>query len=169
MLRPASGGGSADRAVDSMHRVLASIGWDEPQDAGAATIAIEFAVPESPIAEVVMAIEPRAECFIATFDFGYASSGTRAEVIRFATRANWELMAGNFELDVETGAVRFRSSVAFAGGELAESTIRSTIGAAMGIVEAYADALRDVMEGDAGADEALGRVWRACSEETHHA
>ena len=166
MLRPAPAAGNADRAIASMHRALASIGWDEPGERSCPTVAVDFDATDSPVDEAVMAIEPQAECFIATFNFGAAPPDTRGEVMRFATRANWELPAGNFELDLETGAVRLRSSVAFTGAELPESTIRSVVGAAIGVVEAYADALRDVMEGRAVADEALGRMWQHPAKET---
>jgi hypothetical protein len=122
------------RAIVTMHRVLASIGWDPGKEDSSMTVVVDFGPPHRPISGVVIEIEPRAECLIATFEFGgYAESGTRDEVARFATRANWELLAGNFELDLDSGEVRFRSSVPFTGGELPKSMIHSVIGNATGL------------------------------------
>jgi hypothetical protein len=159
LLRPSTNADSADRAVATLHRVLASLGWDESKDLGSATVEVDLDGTDSPVREVVAAIEPHSECFIATFDFGeHALIANRGQAMRFVTRANWNILVGNFELDLDSGAVRFRTSLAFTGGELAESSIRSALGTAMGIVEAYADALRDVIEGRSGADAALARA-----------
>lgn len=169
-LLPAAAAGNVGRAVASMHRVLSSIGWDDLGDPAGASIAVDFEAHDGPVPDAALAIEPHAECFIATFNFrGHATPATMDAVMRFATRANWELMAGNFELDLEDGSVRFRSAVPFRGAELSESMIRSVIGAAMSVVEAYADALRDVMEGRSEPDAALERVWNAHAGETYHA
>ena len=162
-------GGNVARAIAAMHRVLAAIGWDASEgeasaDPSSLRVVVDFGPPHRPIADAVMAIEPEAQCFVASFNFGgTADASTRDEVARFAARANWELLAGNFELDLESGAVRFRSSVPFGGGELPPSIIRGVIRTAMQVVEAYAEALVDVMDGHTGADEALERVWRAAA------
>jgi hypothetical protein len=148
------------RAVASMHSVLSAIGWTPNEGDSSTNVLVDFGEPHRPFADAVFAIEPEAECFIATFNFASCADGQRCgEVVRFATRANWELMAGNLEVDLASGAVRFRSSVPFSGGELPESMIRSVIGAAMAVVEAYAEALDDVIEGRVRAEEALQRVW----------
>jgi hypothetical protein len=160
-LPPAPVAGNVARAIAAMHRVLSSVGWDGLEDPEGATVAVDFGAPHRPVADAVMAIERQAETFIATFNFGRAGAATLDEVARFATRANWELVVGNFELNLETGAVRFRSSIPFAGGELQEAAIRSAIGTAMGVVDAYAEALAEVIEGGMRADEALDRVWTA--------
>src|SRR5512140_1437549 len=158
-IPPAPAGGSGHRAIAAVHRVLASIGWDEAGEPPRSAVVVDFGAPHRPVADAVMAVDPASQCFMATFTFGVAAEAERDEVMRFATRANWELMAGNFELDLDTGAVRFRSSVPFAGSELPEAAIRSAIGAAMSVVDAYADALDDVIDGRCGADEALEAVW----------
>jgi hypothetical protein len=168
-LLPAASGGNMGRAVASMHRVLASVGWDDLADPSTTSVAVRFAASDGPVRDAAVAIEPHAECFIATFNFGgRAPPATREAIARFATRANWELMAGNFELDVEDGSVRFRSAVPFSGAELSESMIRSVIGAAVAVVEAYAQAVEDVMEGRSDADSALEGVWRASARQARH-
>jgi hypothetical protein len=153
------------RAIACMHAVLAAIGWASHEGDSSTNVLVDFGEPHRPIADAVLAIEPEAECFVATFNFASCAEGDRRnEVVRFATRANWELLVGNFEVDLASGAVRFRSSVPFTGGELPESTIRSVIGTAMSVVEAYAEALEDVIDGLASADVALQRVWTRATE-----
>lgn len=168
-LLPAAGAGNVGRAVASMHRVISAIGWDDLTDPTSTSVAVDFEAREGPVADAALAIEPHAECFIATFNFGgHATPATLDAVVRFATRANWELMAGNFELDLEDGSVRFRSAVPFRGAELTEAMIRSVIAAAMSVVQAYAGAVEEVMAGRSGADAALEGVWRAYERGYRH-
>jgi hypothetical protein len=165
---PTPSGGNVQRAIASMHRVLSSIGWDDPREAPHAAVVVDFGAPHRPVSDAVMAIDPLAQCFMATFSFAAADDDVRDEVMRFATRANWDLLAGNFELDLDGGAVRFRSGVPFAGSELTEGAIRSAIGWAMSVVEAYADPLDDVIAGRADAREALEAVRSRNGGEARH-
>lgn len=133
------------RAVDQLKGVLDAIGWEpEPAD-GITGFVVDFGPPHVPIANALAAISPD-EQFVFYINFGYASPPDRRDEIgRLIARANWGLTIGNFEMDDEDGQVRFKSSVNFSGVELTAELIRNAILPAMTAVEAYADAVADVL------------------------
>lgn len=136
------------RAKESLRRVLAEIDWAGGEGEPAPSYRVDLGPPHVPVSDVVVGIdeEGRTLMFIANFA-PEASAATRDEVARRINRANWELALGNFEMDEESGAVRFRSSLGFGGGELELETIRGAILGAMQTVEAHADAISAAIAG----------------------
>ncbi len=70
---------------------------------------------------------------------------SRLLAIEFLTRANFGIVIGNFEIDHESGLVRFKTSLDFAGLKLSEVLVRNLILDAMDAVELYAEGLRQVV------------------------
>ena len=66
---------------------------------------------------------------------------------RYITRANWNLAIGNFEMNCDDGAVRFRLGLDFTASELSAPTIRHVILTAIKIVEEHAPSLSNAMAG----------------------
>jgi hypothetical protein len=87
-----------------------------------------------------------------------APEKTRPQVTEFITRANFGLTIGNFELDYANGAVRFKTSIDYTGDELSADLVRNTILAAMDGVEAYAEALAEVLDGHKSPKQAVEEV-----------
>jgi len=139
---------NVSHALETLHRVLCEIDWATGSDEKSTSYRIEFGPPNVPVADVIVSIDPDAECFLFLANFSPLTQAQRRDdVARYITRANWKLLLGNFEMDFEDGQVRFRSSVDFAGDELRDRTLRRTILTAMEIVEAHAEALSVVIEG----------------------
>lgn len=61
--------------------------------------------------------ENRQFVFYSIFP-AYISEQGRAEVMEFITRVNYGLSIGNFELDLQDGEVRFKTSIDVEGSEL---------------------------------------------------
>ena len=149
-------------AFRTLLRVLESIGWQFEADHDAMRTVIAFGLPENPISDLLCVIEPGTQCLIASFNFGRVSSAdVMAEVVRFSTRANWDLSIGNFEADIGGNQVRFRASIPFAGNELPESSVRCLLASAIGAVDTYGEALQRVIQGQSLADDALKSVKAA--------
>lgn len=135
-------------ALETLRRVLAEIDWAEGADEKGTSYRIDFGPPRVPVADVFVSIDTGAECFVFLANFSPLTHAERRDdVARYITRANWELLLGNFEMNYDNGEVRFRSSVDFTGRELADTTLRRAILTAMEIVEAHAEALSAVIEG----------------------
>jgi hypothetical protein len=82
----------------------------------------------------------------------------RAEAAEFVTRANDGMFAGNFELNLDTGIVKFKTYVDYTGAQLEGVYVRNAILTAMETFEAYAPALSDVVAGKSTVGDALASV-----------
>lgn len=71
----------------------------------------------------------------------------RTDVALYIARANLGLMIGHFEINLDDGEVRFRTSVDVAGAELSEPLIDHLFLANVVGVDRYLDGLRAVIEG----------------------
>ena len=81
----------------------------------------------------------------------------RAAVMEFVTRANYDLVLGNFELDLDDGEVRFKTSIDIEGVELSRELIRPVVHANLLLVEQYLPGLIAVADGTLPPGEAMAR------------
>lgn len=79
-------------------------------------------------------------------------------VMELVTRANFALPVGKFELDLDDGEVCFATALDLEGVELTEPMIANLVRTNLGVMGAYHDALRGVMEGEMTALEAIESV-----------
>jgi hypothetical protein len=73
----------------------------------------------------------------------------RTEAARYLTRANFGLAIGNFELDLDDGEVRYKTSIDVEGAQIVEPLIDHLFLANVVTVDRYLNGLRAVIEGDA--------------------
>jgi hypothetical protein len=71
----------------------------------------------------------------------------RVAVAELAARVNTALLFGNVEVDMDGGEVRVRTAVDVAGSELTETLARNVILANVEIMDAYAPALLELIDG----------------------
>ena len=77
-----------------------------------------------------------------------ADKDTLADVIRYTTMANYGLLSGNFEVDVEDGEVRYKSYVdAKDLASLPKAVIKGSIYRGWNTVERYGDGLAALLMG----------------------
>ncbi|MBX3128023.1 MAG: YbjN domain-containing protein [Polyangiaceae bacterium] len=79
----------------------------------------------------------------------------RGQVMEFVTRANFGLVSGNFEMDLESGYVRFKSTVDFADTTLDLHWVKNLILHSIEATDAYCAALGAVADGTSSAKEAI--------------
>jgi hypothetical protein len=94
-----------------------------------------------------------------------AKKAQRAELAEFLTRANWGLGDGNFEMDWDTGEVRFKVALDHTGTELSPLLVRNIILDALDNTEVYQEALGLVISGKVRAKVALRRAEQAMTQE----
>lgn len=82
----------------------------------------------------------------------------RTEVMKLVTLANYGMQVGNFELDLEDGEVRFKTSIDVEGQELSEGLLRNMVELNVLMMGLYYDALLAVMRGSMTAEEAIAEV-----------
>ena len=86
------------------------------------------------------------------------------KVAEFITRANYGMRIGNFEMDYDRGAIRFKVSIDFNGAGLTQALVRNSILAAMSVVETYGGGLLDVLAGEKEPSQAIRDSQAAASQ-----
>lgn len=89
----------------------------------------------------------------------------RDEVMRFVTLANYGLPVGNFELDLEDGEVRFKTSIDLEDVELTERLCRNVVELNIMLMDLYYDGAMAVINGESGAAEAVAAIEDADDED----
>ncbi|UQA61754.1 tetratricopeptide repeat protein [Polyangium aurulentum] len=155
-------------AVEVLEDVLGKAGWgnaertDEPD--GFITWLMRVDEEESPVAATVVRMSEEIERIVLYVFFrAKAKKARRADIAEFVMRANWDLGDGNFEMDLDTGEVRFKISLDYTGTLLSPLLVRNIILDAMDVTELYSGALEAVMSGKASPKDAL-----AAAEEGFH-
>ncbi len=122
-------------------RVVFHVAFDGPADQGIAQLLID------------------AERFVIHFIFtGHVPGKQRSKVAEFITRANWGLIEGNFEMDFDSGALRYRVGIDFSATELTEPLVRNAILSGMNNIEPFAEALQSVIDGSKEPSVAIKSV-----------
>ena len=98
-----------------------------------------------------------------------APNDRRAETMALITRTNFGLSIGNFELDLDDGEIRYRTSLDVKEDRLSPALLRHLIWNNIGTTDKYLPALRQVIESGTSAAEALARIEsRHTGENGHH-
>lgn len=82
----------------------------------------------------------------------------RSAVAEFVVRANDDLILGNFEVDMDEGSVRFKTSLDVSEDRLSVGLLRPVMVANVLTMDTYWPALGDVIDGKALPADALSSV-----------
>ncbi|MBS1260941.1 MAG: hypothetical protein MAG453_00258 [Calditrichaeota bacterium] len=82
----------------------------------------------------------------------------RVETMEFITRANYALGVGNFELDLDDGEVRFKTSIDVEGGTLSPTMLETLVYLNVLTMDRYLPGLNAVMFADTDPRAALREV-----------
>ena len=85
----------------------------------------------------------------------------RLAVAEYITRANYDLMLGNFELDLEDGEVRFKTSADLSGMTPTTAFLKTLIFANLLATDRYFPGLMSVLFADALPAQAIALMERA--------
>lgn len=88
----------------------------------------------------------------------------RLEVALYLTRANYGLIIGNFEFDLDDGEVRFKTSIDVEGAPLTEALVDHLVIAGAVTTDRYLPGLHAVIKG-ATARDAIATVEQSVDEE----
>jgi hypothetical protein len=84
--------------------------------------------------------------FVFYIDFKEkAPKSARHDVAEFIALANYGIIIGNFELDFEDGAVRFKTSIDFEDAKLTDALVHNMVFAALGGTQAFGAEIINVM------------------------
>ncbi|MEX1367587.1 MAG: YbjN domain-containing protein [Nannocystaceae bacterium] len=80
----------------------------------------------------------------------------RAEVTDFIMRTNYGMQVGNFEMDLDDGEIRFKTSIDVEGVELDRALCDNLVSLNLMIMGTYFDGLMAVVSGEKRALEVVG-------------
>ena len=87
-----------------------------------------------------------------------APEATREAVAEFLTRLNYGLIIGNFEMDLDDGEVRYKTSIDVEGEPLTAAQMRKLMEYNGHAMDAHLPLLEDVMDATATPLEAMARL-----------
>jgi hypothetical protein len=87
-----------------------------------------------------------------------APEDVRPEIAEYLTRANYNLIIGNFEIDLDDGEIRCKTSLDIEGGELRPKMVENLIYANVTQMDRYFKGVLMIIYGDASATQAMIEV-----------
>ncbi len=82
----------------------------------------------------------------------------RPEVAEFITRANYDMVLGNYEMDFEDGELRFKTSIDVEGTQLTTELIRPVLYANVLMMDQYMPGIMSVIYADVSPKTAIEQV-----------
>lgn len=136
--------------------VLQAEGWPVTSSGEASTRYSAFAGGGAPLGVLVHAREAEGQLLVYSFWPGTVPAGTAPLVAELVGRLNCGMPFGNFELDLETGVLSFKTSLcAEAGFEPTAALIRPLFYGNVFAMSHYAEAISAVAGGARSPGEAL--------------
>ena len=146
------------RAVDAVRNILTRTELNPTEERRSDRVVFHVSL-DGPADQGIAQLLVDAERFVVHFIFtGVVPAKRRSKVAEFITRANWGLIEGNFEMDFDSGALRYRVGIDFSATELTEPLVRNAILSGMNNIEPFADALQAVIDGSEEPSAAIKSV-----------
>jgi len=82
----------------------------------------------------------------------------RMAVMEFLTRANYGMIIGNFEMDLEDGEIRYKTAVDVEGGELTSTMIKNLVYINVRMMDKYLPGIKAVSESGADPKEMVEEI-----------
>ena len=86
------------------------------------------------------------------------SPGKRLAVAEFLTRANYGLIIGNFEMDLDDGEIRYKTSLDAESSELSSSMIRNAVYASVLMMDKYLPGILSILGGNVPPKQAIDEI-----------
>jgi len=162
--------GGVPEGPDAAGRVYATVvgyfqraGWHYDEVGDRITVVSSFKGRERTWSCIAQAVESQKLALFYSVIVDAVPLERRAEATVLVTRANYGMLDGAFELDLDGGELRFRTSVsfgsldddAFTGGGLAESLFGGSVISNVLTADRYFEAIVDVAEGRSDGTSAV--------------
>lgn len=82
----------------------------------------------------------------------------RIDVAEFLTRANFGMAIGNFEINLNTGEIRFKTSIDVEGDRLSMSLFEQLVMANVNIMDQYLPGIEQVIKGKVSPEVAIAQI-----------
>lgn len=86
----------------------------------------------------------------------------RQAIAEFITRANYDMIIGNFELDFNDGNIRYKTSIDVEGFQLNSSLIKPIVYHNVMTMDRYLPGILAILEGNLSPSEAIDQIEQRC-------
>jgi hypothetical protein len=87
-----------------------------------------------------------------------APQSKRNAMMAFLTRANYGLVIGNFEMDLEDGEIRYKTSIDVEGTELVAPLMKPVVYANVMMMDQYLPGIMSIIYSDVSPEQAIAQV-----------
>lgn len=114
--------------------------------------------------DALMRVDPEREVLLLLVPFylrapqGEPPDGVRLRLLELLLQVNYEILYGNFELDLDDGEIRFRLSIPFSGGTVTLATFQRCGRAMVFACDHYFPAFQRVLWGELTPSQALASL-----------
>ena len=142
---------SAGRVSGPVAAFLDAAGVPFDAEDGGARLRVSFADGDTGLAWTCLAycLDDEARLVVFSTAPDDVPPAARPAVAEYLTRVNYGLVIGSFEMDLEDGEVRCRTSVEFGGVPPVPDLIRPVVAGNLGLMRRYLPGLVRVAAGDA--------------------
>jgi hypothetical protein len=127
-------------------------GWPSTSDAEEGTVSFAAGGEHGGWVVRTLALEDREQLVLHSLLEVDVPVARREAMALFVTRANFGLVLGNFELDLDDGELRFKTSIDVEGTELTAALLDPLVLANIAMVNRYLPGIRAVASGADPAD-----------------
>ena len=140
---------------EAMRRHFQSEGWLAHELDGQTTLELTYEGQSGRWACYAQVREPQQQFLFYSVCSVKVPPALRPAVAEYLTRANWELVIGNLEMDWNDGDVRFKTEIEYEGDWPATGLVQRAVYANVLMMERYLPGLMAVIYGKVDAATAL--------------
>lgn len=135
-----------DALVEVVEQAYRQAGWHPQKVEGRPAWRVQFDLPSGPLA--CQGLTFKHDHFLAVVVAPVpAPEAVRPQVMAFLTRVNLATLVGNFEMDVDGGAIRFKNALTFQHVLASPALIKQATIHAAKMMDRYLPGLRAVIRG----------------------
>lgn len=135
------------RIYDAVKSYFAGTDWTFEERPGKSLIAFPVAGSNGNWLGFAKALEEDEQLLIHSVIPTEVPAGRRDALALFLTRANYGTVIGNFELDLDSGELRYKTSIDVEGSEMGEGLIRQLVLANVVTTDLYLPGISAVLAG----------------------
>jgi hypothetical protein len=144
--------------LDTVHTYFQTRNWPFIQSEALPIVQVEFTGAEQRWAVQIFCIEEQGQCVVYSLCPVRAPALRRPDVMDLLTRANCNLILGNFELDLASGDIRFKTSLAVGDADLTSDLFERLLLANVATMDRYLPGVMQVIYGAESPEAVLMQI-----------
>jgi hypothetical protein len=146
------------KIIEAMQKFLKEDGWPFTEMEGKTILRTGFSGKNGKWTCFAQAREDQQQLIFYSVCPNAAPDDKRVPAMEFITRANYELVIGNFEMDLSDGEIRYKTSIDVEGDELTSALIRQIVYYNVMTMNKYLPGLMSVLYANVTPEQAIRQI-----------